>query len=204
MARPRRNTAPNAIHHIVNRANRKKLIFRKPEDYKAFVSILEEAVDRFGMRLIGFCIMPNHWHLVVWTNDTVSISAFMHWVTSTHVRRYHLHYGLTGTGHLYQARYRNHVCKDDDGVVKVMRYVEGNPVAAGLTERAQKWEWSSMRVRLAGDEAGFLTDPPVALPADWPTYVNENTPRRRGTAPPSGAKKAPAKCAEAFSQLDDS
>ena len=161
MARSRRNTAPEAVHHIVNRANRRKLIFRKPEDYKAFVSILREAVDKFGIRLIAFCVMPNHWHLVVWPDDSVSISAFMHWLTSTHVRRYHLHYGLTGTGHLYQARFRNHVCKDNRGALAVMRYVEGNPIAAGLVSRASDWEWSSLRMRMTDKDPGFLSDPPI-------------------------------------------
>jgi len=206
MSRSRRNTAPHAIHHIVNRANRKKPIFRKPEDYQAFVSILEEAVHRFGVRLIAFCIMRNHWHLVVWTDDQTSLSAFMHWVTSTHVRRYHLHYGLTGTGHLYQARYRNHVCKDDRGVLAVMRYVEGNPVAAGLVRRAQSWQWSSLRLRTDGRERGFLTDPPLQLPDNWATYVNEATPSslRRGRARKPDGEKAPAPGADASSELDDS
>lgn len=203
MARSRRNTAPGAVHHIVNRANRRKRIFRKPGDYKAFLAILEEAVARCGIRLIAFCVMPNHWHLVVWPNDSVSISAFMHWVTGTHVRRYHLHYGLTGTGHLYQARFRNHVCKDNHGVLAVMRYVEGNPLAAGLASRAQDWEWSSLHLRTRGEERGFLADPPIELPANWAAYVDENTPRHRRGA--SDLEKDPApSCAQAFPQPDDS
>ena len=201
MARPRRNTAPDAIHHIVNRGNRKKLIFRKEGDYRAFVEILEQAVDKFGVRLIAFCVMPNHWHLVVWPDQRVSISAFMHWVTSTHVRRYHLHHGLTGTGHLYQARYRNHVCKDDRGVLAVMRYVEGNPVAAGIVRRAQSWRWSSLRMRMDGADRGFLSDPPITLPENWPTYINENTACRRNAA---DGEKVPSESAEACSELDDS
>lgn len=192
MARTRRNRAPNAVHHIVNRANRRKPIFRKAADYKAFVSILEEAVARFSVRLIAFCVMPNHWHLVVWSDEKVSISAFMHWVTSTHVRRYHLHYGLTGTGHLYQAPYRNHVCHDDRGVLAVMRYMEGNPVDAGLVRRAQSWEWSSLRLRVTGEEAaGWVAPPPTPLPENWTAYVNENTPSpRRGKAPAENSKRA--------------
>ena len=188
MARARRNTAPHRIHHIVNRANRRKPIFRKRADYKAFVDLLAEAVERFGMRLLAFCVMQNHWHLVLWPDDKVSISAFMHWLTSTHVRRYHLHYGLTGSGHLYQARYRNRICKDDRGVLSVIRYVEGNPRAAGLVRRAQDWEWSSLRVRLNAEERGFLTEPPIPFPPNWSTLVNEQTPGKSSeTAPSEGA-----------------
>jgi putative transposase len=176
MARARRNTAPGCIHHVVNRGNRKRVIFHKPADYRAFLDVLAEAVARFGMRVLAFCIMRNHWHLVLWPSNDVSISAFMHWLTSTHVRRYHMHYGLTGTGHLYQARYRNDVCTDERGVLAVVRYVEGNPLAAGLVKRAEDWKWSSLRVRLDGDEAGLLAEGPVALPENWVTYVNEHTP----------------------------
>jgi putative transposase len=174
--RSRRQPAPDCVHHIVNRANRRKILFYKRGDYQAFVDLLGEAVSRSGMRVLAFCLMRNHWHIVLWPDDKVSISAFMHWLTSTHVRRYHAHYGLTGMGHLYQDRYRNSICTDVRGVLSVIRYVEGNPLAAGLVTRAQDWEWSSLRLRVNADEAGLLAAGPIELPANWTTYVNENTP----------------------------
>jgi putative transposase len=183
MPRSRRNRAPGHVHHVVNRANRRKIIFHKPADYAAFLDVLGEAVARFGMRLVAFCIMRNHWHLVLWPDEKVSISEFMHWLTSTHVRRYHMHYELTGTGHLYQARYRNDVCRDDRGVLAVMRYVEGNPLAAGLVRRAEDYKWSSLRIRVDGDEGQLLSDGPIELPSNWTTFVNANTPRRRPDRP---------------------
>lgn len=183
MSRRSRNTAPGLVHHVVNRCNRRKILFHKREDYLAFYSVLEEAVARFRMRLLAFCVMRNHWHLVLWPDENVSISAFMHWLTSTHVRRYHAHYGLTGTGHLYQDRYRNEVCRDERGVLAVIRYVEGNPLAAGLVRQAQRWEWSSLRLRIEGDEGGLLSAAPIELPSNWATFVNENTPRRRPDRP---------------------
>ena len=184
MARARRNTAPGCVHHVVNRGNRKKVIFHKPGDYRAFLRILREASHRFGMRVLAFCIMRNHWHLVLWPGTDVSISAFMHWLTSTHVRRYHRHYGLTGTGHLYQARYRNDVCSDERGVLSVIRYVEGNPLAAGIVKRAEDWKWSSLHVRLAGDEDQLLSEGPLPLPENWTTYVNEHTALKPAGAAP--------------------
>ena len=176
MSGHRRNAGPNCIHHVVNRGNRKKPIFLKPQDYHAFVDVLREAVARFEMRLLSFCVMKNHWHLVLWPDERVSISAFMHWLTSTHVVRYHRHYGLRGTGHLYQAPYRNDICTDDRGLLSIMRYVEGNPVAAGLVKRAQDWQWSSLRIRLDGEDAGLLATPPIPLPDNWAEFVTENTP----------------------------
>ena len=183
MGRSRRKKGPGCIHHVVNRGNRRKIIFHKRADYVAFMDVLHEAVSKFRMRLLAFCVMRNHWHLVLWPDEDVSISAFMHWLTSTHVRRYHAHYQLTGTGHLYQARYRNDICTDARGVLAVMRYVEGNPLAAGLVARAQDWEWSSLRIRIAGDEAGLLTKGPIDLPSNWTTFVDANTPRRRPDTP---------------------
>ena len=192
MARARRKTAPGCVHHIVNRANRKKEMFHKEEDYRAFFDVLGEAVDRFEMRMLAFCIMRNHWHLVLWPDEEVSLSAFMHWLTSTHVRRYHAHYQLTGTGHLYQARYRNDVCRDDRGVLAVMRYVEGNPLAAGLVRQAQDWPWSSLRLRVTGEDRGLLVDGPIPLPSNWTAFVNENTPRKR---PDTVDRNTPEPCA---------
>ena len=177
MARRRRQPAPNAVHHVVNRGNRKKVIFEKREDYGAFLDILGQACSDFQMRLLSYCIMSNHWHLVLWPDETVSLSAFMHWLTSTHVRRYHLHYGLTGTGHLYQDRYRDRICRDERGVLAVMRYVEANPLAAGLVTRAQDWEWSSLHLRAQGLEKRLLAEGPVPLPPNWIAYVNETTPK---------------------------
>ena len=182
MARTHRLTTPNAVHHIVNRGNRKQVIFHKRGDYRAFINVLAEACSKFQMRLLAFCVMNNHWHLVVWPDENVSLSAFMHWLTTTHVRRYHKHYDLTGTGHLYQDRYRNRICQDEDGVVAVMRYVESNPLAAGLVKQVQDWRWSSHRVRLEGDEQRLLAEGPVPLPENWTAYVNETTRRQRRAA----------------------
>ena len=182
MARTRRLATPNVVHHVVNRGNRKKVIFHKRGDYQAFITVLGEACSKFRMRLLAFCLMNNHWHLVVWPDENVSLSAFMHWLTSTHVRRYHRHYNLTGTGHLYQDRYRNRICQDEEGVLKVIRYVESNPLAAGLVKRAQDWRWSSLRIRIEGDDDRLLAEGPIPMPESWTAYVNATTPKERAEA----------------------
>ena len=189
MARQRRCAPPGAIHHVTNRANRRRVIFHKPEDYAAFVRVLEAACHRFQMRLIGFCLMPNHWHLIVWPSEDVSISSYMHWLTSTHVRRYHEHYGLVGTGHLYQGRFRNRVFLDETRLMTALRYVEANPLKAKLVERAELWEWSSLPLRVNGDAAALLCECPVNLPSNWAQVINETSPIT-GVSPP---QKRPAK-----------
>lgn len=181
MARPPRNAPPGAIHHVVNRGNRRAVIFHKPGDYQAFVDVLREACARFDMRLIAFCVMPNHWHLVLWPGEDVSLSAFMQWLTSTHVRRYHAHYDLVGTGHLYQARYRNQVCKSERRLLATIRYVEANALAANLVRRARDWSWGSLRMRVKGAEDDFLTPCPIELPKNWADYVDSTTARKEPT-----------------------
>jgi putative transposase len=175
MGRALRNAQPGAIHHVVNRGNRRAVIFHKPGDYDAFVQLLGEACGKFAMRLIAFCVMPNHWHLILWPSEDVSLSAFMQWLTSTHVRRYHAHYELVGTGHLYQARYRNHICRDERRLLATIRYVEANPLKAGLVRRARDWKWSSLSMRLTSGENDFLTPCPIELPRNWADYVDLTT-----------------------------
>lgn len=183
MPRSCRQRGPESVHHAVNRGNRKTTIFHKPGDYKAFLRVLTEARWKYEMRILSFCVMRNHWHLVLWPSTGVSISAFMHWLTSTHVRRYHLHYDLVGTGHLYQDRYRNDLCTDARGVLAVINYVEGNPLAAGIVRRAEDWRWSSLRLRLEGDPDKLLSEGPVPLPQNWTAFVNEHTARKTATPP---------------------
>ncbi len=178
MARSLRNSAPGRIHHVLNRGNRRQVIFHKPGDYKAFMRVLVEATARFGLKLIAFCLMNNHWHLVLQPNEKVSISKYMHWVTSTHVRRYQVHYEIVGEGHLYQRRFTNRPCRGERDLLGLIRYVEANPLKAGLVNRAEHWRWSSLRLRLHGDPDGLLADCPIELPRNWADYINKTTVRK--------------------------
>lgn len=198
MARPCRLATPHAIHHVYNRSNRKKRIFHKRGDFRAFYKVLEQAVAKFEMRLLSFSVMRNHWHLVLWPDDDTSLSSFMHWLTTTHTRRYHLHYGLTGTGHLYQDRFKNRICRDERGVLAVMRYVEANALKARYVKRAEDWEWCSLRVRARGNLGNLLSEGPVPLPENWTSYVNETTVQheeeaRRGCIDAKDLKRKTAK-----------
>ena len=175
MPRRLRDATPGVIHHVINRGNRRKTIFYKPADYEAFIEVLRAAAAKFGMPVLAYCVMPNHWHLVLWPPVDVSLSAFMQWLTSTHVRRYHEHYDLVGTGHLYQARFRNKVCRDERGVLATIRYVEANPLASDLVERSRDWPFSSLAMRLAGGEDSFLAECPIQLPTNWADYVDQVT-----------------------------
>ena len=104
MGRPKRADVAGHCYHMLNRANLRETIFRKPEDYDAFEKNLCEAIDRFDVRIFSYCLMPNHWHFVVSPGLDGEMGRFGHWVGLTHTQRHHAHYRTAGTGHLYQGR----------------------------------------------------------------------------------------------------
>ena len=91
MARRLRVSAGGIVYHVINRRVGRAAIFRHSADYSAFVKILQDACRRFSMRLICYCLMPNHWHLVLWPRHDGDLSRFMQWLTVTHTRRWHAH-----------------------------------------------------------------------------------------------------------------
>src|SRR5215211_3232645 len=102
MPRTRRIVPPNSVQHVLNRGNRRAEIFKKSADYQAFLNILADGLERAVMRILAVCLMPNHFHLVLWPHSACELSAYMNWIMNAHVRRYHEHYGTTGHGHIYQ------------------------------------------------------------------------------------------------------
>ncbi len=132
------------MSHVLNRANARLPIFERDDDYAAFERVLEEAVDRTGTRLLSYCLMPNHWHLVVWPHDDGELSRFAGWLTLTHTQRWHAHRHSAGTGHLYQGRFKSFPIQEDDHFLTVCRYVERNAPRAKLVARAEEWRWSSL------------------------------------------------------------
>ena len=143
MPRPLRIIEANQIYHVLNRGNRRMTIFRKPQDYQAFLDCITEAMGRFRVDLLAWCIMPNHWHLVLRPRGDDQLQRFMSWLTVTHVRRHHERHG-GGSGHLYQGRYKHFCVQQDDYFLTLCRYVEANPLRARLVERAERWPWSSL------------------------------------------------------------
>ena len=125
------------------------------------------------MRVLAYVVMPNHWHLIVWPDSDLQLSTFMHWLTMTHSQRWHTKHRTTGTGPVYQGRYKAIPVQSDHHLLTVIRYVERNPVRAGLIMRAQDWHWSSARERGKNSERVLLDAPPLPLPDHWLEIVNE-------------------------------
>ena len=166
-------TAPGGIvYHALNRGNGRNELFRKPEDYSAFERIMIAAMDRSPMRLLAYCLMPNHWHMVLWPNNDGEMTEFLRWLTLTHSQRLHAHRHTTGYGHIYQGRFKSFPIEQDESLLKVVRYVERNALRANLVERAQDWRWSSLWRRLNGDRESLLSTWPIDMPSDWVGWVN--------------------------------
>jgi putative transposase len=146
---------------------------RKAADYEAFETVLAEAHDRLPLRIIGYVLMPNHWHLVVWPREDTDVTEFFQWLTVTHTMRWHAHYGTGGTGHLYQGRFKSFPCQSDEHFLTVLRYVERNPLPANLVRRAEEWRWSSAwRPKPNLDLRNWLSDGPIAKPRNWQELLN--------------------------------
>jgi putative transposase len=174
MPRIARIAAGGMIQHVLNRGNGRMRLFHKPEDYQAFVKLLGQANDRVpGMRLLGYCLMPNHWHLALWPREDGELARYMSWLSNTHVRRRRQHWHSVGQGHVYQGRYKSFLVQEDDYFLTLMRYIEANPVRAGMVKRAEDWRWSSLGVRVAKD-APRLADWPVTRPRQWSWRVNQS------------------------------
>jgi putative transposase len=173
MPRSKRITKGNIVYHALNRANGRLRIFKKARDFEAFEEILAEGQDRFDMRMCGYCIMGNHWHLVLWPKEDGDLSQFMKWITVTHSHRWHGAHGTVGCGHLYQGRYKSFPVQSNSYYLTLMRYVECNPLKAGLVEKAGQWPWSSLAIRTGNaDKPITLSDGPLELPKQWQRLVN--------------------------------
>ncbi|MGH8646544.1 MAG: transposase [Gammaproteobacteria bacterium] len=181
MPRTARIAPGGVIFHVLNRANARMRIFEEARDYQAFEWLLAEAVVRAPMRLLAYCVMPNHWHLIVWPERDGELGRFMQRLTTTHARRWHLNRGSVGSGHLYQGTYKSFPVQDDKHFLTVCRYVEQNALGAGLVERAEEWRWSSLWARLRGRgdrNKPTLSAWPVPLPDDWVLLLNEPLPSK--------------------------
>jgi len=175
MPRVERTDVGGYVYHILNRANARVQIFDNDKDYKLFEDILEEAEDKFDMRILAYCIMPNHWHLVLYPKHNGDLQKFMAWVTNTHTKRWHAVKKTTGQGHLYQGRYKSFLCQKDGHFLTLVRYVERNAKKANLVKKAENWRWSSVWRRENGgiEQKKLLSPWPVPEPKNYLTWLNE-------------------------------
>jgi putative transposase len=137
MPRRLRSASGGYVYHVLNRSVARDSLFAKAGDYAAFLKVLRQADTWQPMRLLAFCVMPNHWHLLVWPHADGDLSEYMRWLTVTHTQRWHAHHHTAGTGPLYQGRFKAFPVQEDEHLLAVWRYVERNALRANL--------WSSVR-----------------------------------------------------------
>lgn len=174
MPRPLRIDVGGEIYHVINRANARAQIFESEEDYRLFESVLLEAKELTDMRILAYCIMPNHWHLVLSPVGDGDLAVFMKWLTATHVRKRHVARKAIGMGHLYQGRYKSFIVRNDSYLAQVCRYVECNALRARLVKRAEDWQWSSLwrRERGTPEQQKLLSHWPIDTPSQYIEWVN--------------------------------
>src|SRR5260221_8107917 len=160
MPRQLRAAPGGFVYHVLIRAHSQRTIFHRQQYYLAFERVLGEVQSRVPMRILAWCLMPNHWHLLLWPRNDGDLSNYMRLVTLTHAQRLHAYRVSAGTGHVYQGRFKSFVVQDDPHFLTVARYVEANALRANLVRRAEEWRWSSLwRV-----EQGRQQGPPCLHP----------------------------------------
>ena len=180
MARKRRCIVPGAYYHVCNRATEKRVLFSTPSDFDLWVKTLHETIELYPLKIHAFCVMPNHWHILASSPSGPTFTKAMQWLGATHAIRWRKRADSVGKGAVYQSRYRCHRVKPNQVFWVVARYIERNPVRAGLTESPYNWDWSS-----AGQKNGLsiaIDEWPLAKPEKWEEFL------KRGGNPVEEAK----------------
>jgi len=157
--------------HVVTRGNARATVFHSEHDYANFKNLMKAAQERVCIEIFAWCLMPNHLHFVVRPRTDDDLPRWMHWLLTTHAQRHRILH--VTTGHIWQGRYKSFPIQTDGHLVKVLRYVERNPVRAGLVASSRDWRWSSVSERWPpGERPELLAEAPVPLPTPWIDWVD--------------------------------
>jgi len=169
MARMARLVVPFYPHHVTQRGNRRQNTFFCEHDYRQYLDLLAEAKSTAGVDVWAYCLMPNHVHLVVVPEHQDGLSALFGEAHRRYTRRVNLREGWRG--HLWQERFHSFVM-DECHLISAVRYVELNPVRAGICARAEEWPWSSAAAHIKGYDDGLVSVAPMlARVQSWSSYL---------------------------------
>lgn len=171
MPRIPRIVVPHFPHHVTQRGNRRQKVFFSDTDYQIYVSLVSKALLNTGTQILAYCLMPNHVHLVAVPATTDGLSRVFR---EAHVRYTRMiNKRENWCGHLWQERFHSFVM-DEKHLVAAVRYVEMNPVRAGLCSRPEEWPWSSVHGHLQKKDDKLVTVKPMLdlIQGDWNTYLN--------------------------------
>ncbi len=174
MARIARVVAPNLPHHIIQRGNRRQNVFFNDEDKTAYLKILKEQCQRFGVFIWSYCLMDNHVHFVAVPQDKEGLANVFGQTHRHYTRMINFREGFRG--YLWQGRFSSYVL-DENYLYAAVRYIETNPVKAGLVLKAEDYAWSSAKARVFGSQDELLSD--FFLPkeiTDWSSFLKSADP----------------------------
>ena len=174
MPRNARVDVGGEIYHVINRANGRLQIFNKDEDYQLFEQLLFETKELFDMRILAYCLMPSHFHLILYPKNDGDLSLFMHRLSNAHTRKVHARTNTNGSGHLYQGRYKSFLVDKENYLLAVIKYVERNAVRVKLARSCEDWRWGSAWRRIYGTEQQkkLLNQKSFQLPGDYVNWIN--------------------------------
>jgi putative transposase len=170
MGRLARVVAVGVPHHITQRGNRRQTVFFSDSDYAAYRALLAEGCRNAGVAVWGYCLMPNHVHLILTPSTEDGLRAALGETHRRYTRRVNLREDWLG--YLWQGRFAS-APMDEDHLLAAARYVELNPVRAALAGRAEDWPWSSARAHLTGCDDGLVETRPLLdrVGSNWAGFL---------------------------------
>ena len=158
MPRKPREFVDGGIYHVFNRGNNRRRLFKSEEDFHCFLKILKKAQTQYPVKLFHYCLMNNHYHLLVQNVKKTALPKFMHWLQLAYVRFFKKKYQTTG--HLFEERFRGPRIAEESYYLQCGRYIERNPVEAGLVSRAEEYPYSSAPYYGQGIKNDLITPDP--------------------------------------------
>jgi REP element-mobilizing transposase RayT len=149
MARPLRIEYEGAVYHVTSRGNERKHIFRNDEDREIFLNTLEKVNKRFNWLCHAYCLMDNHYHLIIETPDG-NLSKGMRQLNGVYTQMFNMRH--KGAGHIFQGRYKAILIQKETHLLEVCRYVVLNPVRSKTAEKPEAWQWSSYKATVGSDK----------------------------------------------------
>jgi len=156
MPRKPREFVAGGIYHVFNRGNNRRTLFEEKPDYEYFIGILKKGRERERVTIYHYCLMGNHYHLLIRSEEAESLPRFMHWVQLGYARYYKKKYETTG--HIFEERYRSPRIAEESYYLQCGRYIERNPVAAKMVIRAEDYPYSSAAYYVGGKEDPLVTE----------------------------------------------
>ncbi len=174
MPRFARLVVPGYPHHVTQRGSRRQLTFFNDTDYSAYLDLLADQLPKADTAVLAYCLMPNHVHLILVPHSKDSLATLLRRTHARYARRVNRIHDWQG--HLWQERFHSFVM-DEEHLLAAARYVELNPVRAGISERADEWPWSSVHFHLHRRADRLIAAPGMgSYVDDWQSYLDEAQP----------------------------